>query len=199
MPKSDTELWREILKGNDQSWEELVKRYQALVYTVSLRAGLSSNDTADCFQKTWVSLYRNRKKLRDPTRISAWLVTTAKREALYLRNLADKQRRETDKSTQISWDKKQKLEAVSPDPLPDQEIEQLERWAQLEIAMKELDFRCQELLEILFFASEDKSYKQIAISLGISSNSLGPLRRRCLNKLKQIFKKNWGIEARYDD
>ena len=82
MSKSDSEIWQLILRSDKKAWEILVNRYQALVYTIPSRAGLNLADCADCFQQTWLLLYENRKKVKDPSRIAAWLATTAKRETL---------------------------------------------------------------------------------------------------------------------
>ncbi|MEW5923817.1 MAG: sigma-70 family RNA polymerase sigma factor [Candidatus Zixiibacteriota bacterium] len=198
MFKTDTELWQEILADNGKSWEELIKRYQALVYAVSTRAGLTMMDAADCFQQTWLLLYKNRKKLRDPSRLSAWLVTTAKREALLLRRRAEKDSGIIDISSRQNCDNPpgSELELISPGPLPDEELEQIENQARIEIALDELDHRCQQVMEAFFFAPESKTYEEIAKSFSISSNSLGPLRRRCLQRLKEILMKNWDTGER---
>jgi len=201
MTRTDSELWVEILAGNARSWAELVRRYQSLVYAVCTRSGLSLADAGDCFQQTWMLLYQNRRKLHDPSRLSAWLVTTAKREALRLRRLAEKSAVElngsiVDNPAQISG---HSSALTSPDPLPDEKLEELERQAQLEIALRELDTRCQKVLEEFFFAPEEKTYREIARSLGVAANTLGPLRRRCLERLKRIMVKNWGPGERKDD
>jgi RNA polymerase sigma factor (sigma-70 family) len=188
MQRSDSEIWQDILTGNDKAWEELVRRYQALVYAVVSRAGLSMADAADCFQQTWVLLHRNRRKLHDPSRLSAWLVTTAKREALRLRRRADKEAGDPPG-----------FDLASSDPLPDEVLERLERQAQLENALKELDPRCQRVLGAFFFEPEEKSYDEIARSFGLAVNSLGPLRRRCLERLKEILLKYGFPGVRKDD
>ncbi|NMC42968.1 MAG: sigma-70 family RNA polymerase sigma factor [candidate division Zixibacteria bacterium] len=186
--RTDIELWQDILAGDNAAWNDLVRRYQALVYAVVTRAGLSMADTADCFQQTWVLLFRHRHRLHDPSRLSAWLVTTAKREALRLRRRADRE----------SGDPV-KLDSIAPDPLPDEALEQLERQAQLEIALKELDPRCRQVVEALFFAPEERSYEEIARDFGLSANSLGPVRRRCLERLKQILADRDFIDVRKKD
>ncbi len=183
---SNYQLWQKILEGDAKSWEQLVRRYQALVYTVCNNAGLSEMDAADCFQYTWMTLYKNRRKMKNPEKISAWLVTTTKREALRLRHLADR----TDdcmSDRMHSGQHEIKEEFISPNPLQDEELEVLERQAILEVALKQLDRRCREIMEIFFFAPENYTYEEIAKKLGVSSNSVGPLRRRCLEKLKKIL------------
>jgi RNA polymerase sigma factor (sigma-70 family) len=186
--RTDNELWQDILTGDNAAWNELVRRYQALVYAVVTRAGLSMADAADCFQQTWVLLFRHRHRLHDPSRLSAWLVTTAKREALRLRRRAARE----------SGDPLE-LDLIASDPLPDEALEQLERQTQLEIALKELDSRCRQVVKALFFAPEEKSYEEIARSFGLSVNSLGPVRRRCLERLKQILADHDFIDVRKTD
>jgi len=188
MLRSDSEIWQDIMTGDDKAWEELIKRYQALVYAVVSRAGLSMADAADCFQQTWVLLHRSRRKLHDPSRLSAWLVTTAKREALRLRRRAEKEAGDPPG-----------FDLAGSDPLPDEALERLERQAQLENALKELDSRCQKVLEAFFFEPEEKSYDEIARSFGLAVNSLGPLRRRCLERLKEILLKYGFPGVRKDD
>ena len=188
MTQSDLELWRKILDGDPKAWATIVKRYQSLIYAVATRAGLSQIDAADCFQQTWVLLYTNRKKLQDPSRLSAWLVTTAKREAIRLKH-------------RIGSDPNKDDATEQPDtaPLADEELMQMEKQAQLEIAISQLDVRCRNLVDAFFFADEDKSYEEIAKSVGIASNSLGPIRRRCLERLKRILEENGYTEVRNPD
>ena len=50
---------------------------------------LSSADAADVVQTTWLRLAENLDRLQDPSRVGAWLATTARRECLRtLRKLA---------------------------------------------------------------------------------------------------------------
>jgi len=188
MANSDEIIWEKILAGDVKAWEEMVRRYQALVYAVAVRSGLTLSDAADCFQNTWVALYTNRRSIENPEKISSWLVTTAKREALRLN-------RQIAKETDI-------IDAGdNPDhrPLPDQELIELERQAQLEIALGEIDPRCRDILKEFFFSSESRSYEEIAKSLGISANSLGPIRHRCLRKLRKILEEKGYIDVRKND
>ncbi len=185
MVTSDSELWQAVLEGNSRAWETLVRRYQALVYAVATRVGLSQVDAADCFQQTWLMLFNNRKKLTDPSRLSAWLVTTAKREAIRLKFKLGADPGEVDE-----------YDLVDQNPLPDEELLGLERQSHIETAINQLDGRCRKLVEAFFFAEQEFSYEQIAESLGIAPNSLGPIRRRCLERLKRILEESGYLEVR---
>ena len=83
--RSDADLWQEICAGNEPAWRLLVDRYKALVYSVCTCTGLTLTESADVFQDTWLQLFKYRRSLQDPSRISSWLVTTARREAVRVR------------------------------------------------------------------------------------------------------------------
>lgn len=188
MSQTDIELWNHILKGSSEAWAELVRRYQALVYAIPSRSGLSMTDCGDCFQQTWIALFENKRKIKDPARLSAWLVTTAKRETQRLLNLAKR-----------DPDNPQAVDHADPAIPADEELIQIERQAQLEIAIGELNSRCRRIVEAFFFSPEKLSYEDIAKSLGIAPNSLGPVRRRCLTRLRDILLELGFEEVRNED
>lgn len=173
---TDNDLWEGVREGDAQAWEVLVRRYEPLVYTIATRAGLSMAEAGDCFQQTWLQLYLNRRKIKEPERISAWLTTTAKRESLRMRKRA---------SRNVELD--ESLSLADPRPLPDEEMAAMERRARLDSALSRLDERCRELLTALFLAPESKSYDQIAADMGIPKNSMGPVRSRCLQKIQTLL------------
>ncbi|MBK7142997.1 MAG: sigma-70 family RNA polymerase sigma factor [bacterium] len=174
--KSDVELWREIQAGDQAAWKVLVLRYKALVYSICSFMGLSQSDSADCFQQTWSQLFQHRHRLDDPSRISSWLITTARREAMHLQRMG---RRYADAEPAT--------EMQDTQALPDKVMEELELQAQLEEALRQIDQPCNKLLSLFFFADSDYSYDQIAAEMGLAPNTLGAKRRRCLEKLRQLL------------
>lgn len=176
MQTTDQEIWASVLGGNESSWRTLVDRHQKLVLAIAKRTGLSDTESRDCFQQTWTLLYENREKITEPARISSWLATTARREGLKIRAA----RGEPDQGTDHA-------ETIDPAPLADEELEKIERQALLELALGELNPRCRTLIEALFFAPATSSYQTIAQELGISVNSMGSNRQRCLESLKEIL------------
>jgi RNA polymerase sigma factor (sigma-70 family) len=107
--------------------------------------------------------------------LPAWLIRVASRKAQrLLRNRA----RERNLSSGTSTD---------PSPRPDEELLSLERQAFLRLALTHLDDRCRQLIEELFLTHPPRTYQQIAKDLGLKPNSLGPIRARCLQRLRRIF------------
>jgi DNA-directed RNA polymerase specialized sigma24 family protein len=79
-------------------------------------------------------------------------------------------------------------------PLPDEIVVELESRAALEAAVSRLDSRCRQLVTWLFLSPDRTSYNDVSRKLGIKPNSLGPLRSRCLAKLRKLLKE-MGYEA----
>src|SRR5262245_15057817 len=78
----DATLVRRCREGDAAAWPLLVARYQRLVYAIVTRMGLDEHVAADVFQTVFEKLVQHLPGLREPERLQAWIVTTAKREGL---------------------------------------------------------------------------------------------------------------------
>ena len=171
-----TGIWAGVLQGDQIAWEKLVSRFATLVYSVASKSGLAVSDAEDCAQQVWMTLYSGRKRIEKPESLPAWLVSTTRRKAARIIR-----RRKT------AGRAKAQVESHPSELTPEESIMRLQRRAQLELAMEQLDDRCHKLMHAIFFADTDKSYQELARDLGIPVNSLGPTRLRCLKKLKKIL------------
>ena len=68
--------------GDQSAFNELVDRFAPLVWRIARYYRLSAADAGDVSQTTWLRLVEALDRIREPERLGAWLVTTAKREAL---------------------------------------------------------------------------------------------------------------------
>ena len=184
---TDAELVARCRDRHEAAWSTLVRRYQRLLYTIPRRARLSEAQAADVFQVCFEQLYRNLDKLADPSRVRAWLVTTARRETLRLLDQA---------RGQVDWaagagsedDEANPIEAIAdPSPLPEEQLADLQEHDRLRRAMDRLDPRSRRMIELLFLQDETPPYSQIAATLGIAEGSIGPTRARCLAKLREAL------------
>jgi RNA polymerase sigma factor (sigma-70 family) len=169
-------LWNRVTADESKAWEELVRRYNTLVIAVARAHGLAAADLEDCAQQTWLALYLGRKRIKDPLKIPTWLVRVAKRKAQKIQ-LKAKSRLSAEGHFEGS------SQTASPEELYLQALEA----ARIQTALELLDPRCRQLLARLFLSDEDWSYRQIARDLGLAANSLGPIRSRCLLRLKRIL------------
>lgn len=148
-----------------------MSRYERLVYTVALRNGLGAEDAADVTQSTFVALVDSLDRIQDDEKLASWLMTVARRQAWRTRNLS---RRTV--ALELA------TEGIS-DPFAD--------WATvatLHDALATLGGTCRELLLALYFERESPSYAEIAERFGRSIGGIGPLRGRCLDKLRVILR-----------
>ncbi len=167
------QLIRAAAAGDQAAWNELVERFQGLVWATARSFRLSRADAADVAQTTWLRLVENLDRIRDPERLGAWLATTARREALRHLRLQGRE---------LSTDESDVFESPADDPL---EVALLteERDTALWRAFSQLSERCQTLLRLL--VSEDEpSYEAISSALDMPIGAIGPTRMRCLDKLR---------------
>jgi RNA polymerase sigma factor (sigma-70 family) len=186
---SDTDLVQRCRAGQQAAWNTLVRRYQRLIYTVPRRAGLSEDQAADVFQVVFSRLFEHLDRLDDPSRVQAWLVTTAKRESLRLLQLS---RRVVDLAPVAGADDDgtDPLDRFASDaPLAEDLLSELQQQDRLRRAVAQLDERSRTVVELLFLQDEPLPYAEVAQRLGIAVGSIGPTRARCLDKLRAILQK----------
>src|SRR5262249_50711935 len=78
---SDKELIARCIQGDQNSWAQLIGKYQRLIYSVARAACLDREDIADIFQNACLDLYKGLPELRDPQALPAWLITVTRRRA----------------------------------------------------------------------------------------------------------------------
>jgi RNA polymerase sigma factor (sigma-70 family) len=162
--------------GEAGAWETLVHHFSGLVWSVAGGYGLSRADSADVAQVTWLRLVENLGRLRDPSHVGAWLVTTTRRECLRLLRAMDRE---------IATDDDDRLEHGGlSTPSSESLVLKSERAALIWREFKQLAPRCQELLRALVLAQPRLTYVQVAEALGMPIGSIGPIRARCLEQLR---------------
>ena len=182
MPRSDAAVVEACRRGDEAAWEELVNRFRRLVYAVPRRSGLDAEQSADVFQRVFMLLVERLDDIEQPERISAWLVTTAKHETWRVgRRQTTARARAAVAEDAISATG----EMPDQDPLPDQVLVQLEERSLVQNAVEQLDARCRQLLELLFYRADPAPYSEIAAIVGIAEGSIGPIRARCLEHLRR--------------
>jgi RNA polymerase sigma factor (sigma-70 family) len=163
--------------GDQAAWNEIVERYAPLVWSICTRYRLSSADIEDVGQSVWLLLVEHLGDLREPAALPGWLATTTQRECQRVLRAA----RRYDRFGPVP-------EELPPPPADDTVIEHAiitaERNAALRAAFGELAPRCRELLSMLI-TDPPPSYAEISASLQIPVGSIGPLRARCLERLRR--------------
>jgi len=178
---SDADLLMACKQGEEDAWGALVGRYERLVYTIPYRYGLTPSEVSDVFQSVWLALLRNLGSLRQPDRIAAWLVTTTRREC-WERRRGDKYKKEFSSELDSNI-----IKTKSDEPSPDELVSTYERHEALRQAMEHLEPRCRRLIHLLYFDPSIPSYAEVSEMLSMPIGSIGPMRGRCLKKLRKIM------------
>jgi RNA polymerase sigma factor (sigma-70 family) len=161
--------------GDKQAWEALVERYAPLIWSICRRYRLDGADAEDAAQAVWLHLVEHLGNLCDPAALPGWLVTTTRRECCRVQRVA----------------RRLPVDGKVMEDLPDDQVDAAEhdllvaeRDATLREAFGRLPLRCRQLLALLI---EDPPvpYAQISARLGIPVGSIGPIRRRYLDKLRR--------------
>jgi RNA polymerase sigma factor (sigma-70 family) len=183
----DAELVALCKAGEARGWRLLVQRYQRLVDAVARRAGLDEHAAADVFQTVFSRLLQALPGLQQPDRLRAWIVTTAKREALLQLRRGQRTVSLSPAADAEPGDDAQD-DIADEAPLPEQLLDELQQIHLLRLSMAQLDARCHGLLTLLFADEEERlPYEQIAIQLDMPAGSIGPTRSRCLGKLRSLL------------
>lgn len=183
--EDDAALVARCLAGDGSAWTALVERYQRLVYAIVRRMGLDEHVAADVFQTVFSRLVEHLARIADPSRLQAWIVTTAKREALLQRGIG--QRTVSMTRADDSGGEGDEWDLADEAPIAEEALADLQQLNQLRNALERLDERCRGLLKMLFRDEDDAlSYEEVARRLATSVGSIGPTRSRCLDKLRRL-------------
>ena len=167
------ELVGAAAEGDQGASNELVDRYNGLVWSVARSHRLPTPDASDVVQTTWLRLVENLCRLQEPDRVGAWLATTARRECL--RTL-----RHSARMVAVEEPPEQVTE-----PQLDASLLVEERDRALWQAFGGLSERCQSLLRLLV-ADPPPSYDEVSAALDMPIGSIGPTRQRCLDRLRGL-------------
>jgi RNA polymerase sigma factor (sigma-70 family) len=168
--------------GESAALDEVVRELNPLLWRVVRAQGLDAEEAADVVQTTWLELLRRLDEIRSPQAVTAWLMTTARREAWRTRN----------RSRRYAPDDVPALEGIpDPGPEPDERLLTDERDRVLWRHLRRLPERCQALLRIVAQVNRP-DYDMVAAALEMPRGSIGPTRGRCLAKLREMLRADPG-------
>ncbi|MDH6111055.1 RNA polymerase sigma factor (sigma-70 family) [Kitasatospora sp. MAP12-15] len=183
-PNSD--LLTRCSKGEQAAWDEMVERFTRLIGAVLRSYRLSAADAEDVRQLTWLKLVQNVDRIRDPERLGHWLATVARREALKVVTRGRRLVVVGDAETLDGY--------VGHGESPEQLLIAAQQAGEVAGALGCLSGQCQELLK-LALADPPASYDEIAAALGMTVGSVGPIRTRCLRRLRRALDAKEAAEA----
>jgi RNA polymerase sigma factor (sigma-70 family) len=172
----DAKLIQGCLQGEEASWSALLSKYKNLIFSIPIKYGFSREEAADIFQAVCLDILHDLANLRDSRALAGWLIRVTHNKCFHQ---LKQNRRFVSNETNLP-------EPVIPaGEIPENRLRELQKEQALRDAIESLNSRCRRLVEILFFESPPRPYKDVAASLGLATGSIGFIRARCLNKLGQ--------------
>lgn len=179
---TDIELVRAVKEGRKEPFDQLVLRYQRLVYAIIRRMISNHQDVDDLAQETFMAAYGAMGRFDERKSFSAYLSRIAinisinhlRRKKRWLRILTE---RGTEARQALSGGKTLG---------PDKKMEQKELMNRLEIGIEALPPRQKAVLILKVY--QEMSYQEIADTLGISLGTVMSRLHRARNRLRAQLK-----------
>jgi RNA polymerase sigma factor (sigma-70 family) len=162
--------------GDRRGLDEIVSELNPLLWHVARSQTLGADEAADVVQTAWLELLRQLHEIRSPRALTAWLVSTTRREAWRVNGARHR--------GGVSGAAVDSLADV--EPTPDERLGADERDRALWRNYRRLPERCRALLRVVALV-ERPDYDAVATAMDMPRGSIGPTRGRCLAKLRDLL------------
>jgi RNA polymerase sigma factor (sigma-70 family) len=160
---TDIELWQQVVSGSTTAFEALVRRFQSLVCAVAYNACGDLAMSEDIAQETFWQTWQDRRSLRDPVRLRAWLCGIA-------RNLGNNARRRAARRPDAASTCTDVSDVAADGPGPVEEVVSREEESLVWQSLEQVPDTYREAL-ILYYR-EQESIAGVAIALGLSEDAV---------------------------
>lgn len=144
-------------------FEAFVREYEDMVYASAVRLLANEAEAEDVAQTVFLRAYERFGTLRRDSSVAGWLKTVTTHECL---NHLERYRARWRFFSEMGESGGPHYEAASADPAPDAALDEAERHARLERALRELPSH--QRVPLVLFHFEQRSYGDIARLLGVS-------------------------------
>ena len=172
----DTRLVKECLAGNEEAWPLLIDKYKALIYSIPIKYGLPSHESADVFQSTCMELLTRLPELREPRALPKWLMQVAHHQCYRMKRQQQRL---------VSRDAEPDLPDPETPAIAENLLQQTQEEQMLREALANLTSQCRRLVELLFFEIPPRPYTEVAAELGLALGSIGFTRQKCIERLRR--------------
>jgi len=183
----DDQLVRECLQGSRDAWEEFYSRFIDLVRCLIRRKpGITPLDMEDLAQSTFLELATSLKSFAAGDSLAGFVCMVTERTLIdeFRRSTASKRDGRTEPVDHHDGEGEGSTMIPSDLDLQDRLLEKAEETMCLNEALKALDPRCRELIELRYF--RELSFSEVGQTIGATENTVTVQTRRCLNKLRLL-------------
>ncbi|NDQ55591.1 MAG: sigma-70 family RNA polymerase sigma factor [Acidipila sp.] len=173
---SNTRLVKECINRNEEAWSALIDKYKSLIFSIPIKYGFSVDDASDIFQSVCLELLAELPNLRKAEALPKWIMQVTAHKCFRGRRQQQRTESVDPGDTRIDRATPARAEAILREAEEEQNLQQ---------ALAELPPRCRQLVHLLFYEDPPREYRKVAEELGIAVGSIGFIRQRCLDKLRQ--------------
>lgn len=179
---TDLELIASAIRGAEDGFEALVRRYQRPITGYIFRMLGDYEASLDVSQEVFIKVYNSLTRYSSDYKFSTWLYRIAHNAAIdhMRRNSVSPQSLETENA-----DGTYQLQIECPKPTPEQDRERSEWRTEIENVVKRLPSAYREL--ILLRHSQDLSYDEIAEVTGLPLGTVKNRLFRAREMMREIF------------
>ena len=184
---NDNEVLSRVLRGDQQAYAEIVKRYQSFVFTIALRYTPNREDAEEIAQDSFIKAYRSLSDFRGDSKFSTWLYTIVTTTCLtFLR----KKKLETH-----SLDNEKVFEAA--DSLDSGfRANQVEQKSKVTMVNKAIALLSPDDAQIItLFYKGEQSLEEIGQIMGIEPNTVKVRLHRARQRLREKMEKHFTEEV----
>jgi len=178
------------IDGHQAAWNALVERLQRVVWKSVNMMTYDHEVRDDAFAATWLRLAERLHTIREPEKLPGWLATTACNEVRQILRQRGRQQmtHAADWSGSPATGVGELLDTIAGDDGEHAKGMMLdESRRSVRAAFGRLDENCREIITVLVLADPPVPYDEASERLGRPIGSLGPSRRRCLEKMKSLL------------
>jgi len=184
----DNEIISRVLKGEQNAYAELVNRYQAYVFTLTLRMIKSREDAEEVAQDVFIKAYRSLADFRGESKFSTWLYTITNTTCItFLRKKKlDVHSLDNEKVFEIADSKDSGFRANL--------VEQKSRVNMVNEAIAMLSPDDAEIITLFYKA--EQNLEEISRILRLETNTAKVRLHRARTRLKEKMEKNFSEEVK---
>ena len=184
----DNEIISRVLRGEQNAYAELVNRYQAYVFTLTLRMIKSREDAEEVAQDVFIKAYRSLADFRGESKFSTWLYTITNTTCItFLRKKKlDVHSLDNEKVFEIADSKDSGFRANL--------VEQKSRVNMVNEAIAMLSPDDAEIITLFYKA--EQNLEEISRILRLETNTAKVRLHRARTRLKEKMEKNFSEEVK---
>ena len=173
----DNELIKQCLEGDTDVFEELIRRYKNLVYSVIWRMVNDSEETNDLAQEVFIKVFKNLNKYQPEYKFSTWIIRIATNHVIDFRRKK--------KATTVNID--EMIYEPSSEETPESNYLRKEKIKLVNDALNSLPDMYK--IPMVLYHQQDLSYQEIADTLSIPLSKVKNRIFRARKMLKEYIEK----------